>query len=209
MLILPEIPDVRHISQSFALLDAILSPEWEFRYYSFNAHWDKQEAMASMRNGEGDHYFIWFNPAGAVLKGFAHESVMSPFRVNPPQLWSGIFDNFPPQFKEFLTEPAFVIEVTTFCVWRLNEDAAWQSGAIQFPAGHDPDGSARLLKLLDGKPETYQQWAQSYFEVPVSLPVIIDIYQHQRITEQIIKALNPELSIDDLTDDLEEIGYSL
>lgn len=32
-----------------------------------------------MRNGCGDHFFAHFTPAGCWLKGFAHESRMSPF----------------------------------------------------------------------------------------------------------------------------------
>jgi hypothetical protein len=43
--------------QSFAVLDSILSPEWEFRYYSFNSDWDENTSLASIRNGSGDHVF--------------------------------------------------------------------------------------------------------------------------------------------------------
>ena len=32
---LPEIELMRKLSQSLAVLDAIMSPEWEFRYYPF------------------------------------------------------------------------------------------------------------------------------------------------------------------------------
>ena len=34
--LLPDIDVLRRAIQSIAMLDAILSPEWEFRYYSFN-----------------------------------------------------------------------------------------------------------------------------------------------------------------------------
>jgi hypothetical protein len=39
-----------------AILEAVLSPEWEHRYHSFNDHWSEKESMASMRNGSGDEY---------------------------------------------------------------------------------------------------------------------------------------------------------
>lgn len=35
---LPDIATLERLCQSLALLDAILSREWEYRYYSFNAH---------------------------------------------------------------------------------------------------------------------------------------------------------------------------
>jgi len=31
---------VERVAQSIAVLDAILSPEWEYRFFSFNAEWD-------------------------------------------------------------------------------------------------------------------------------------------------------------------------
>jgi hypothetical protein len=75
----PDVESLKRLSQSLAMLDAILSPDWEFRYYSFNSKWNAGEMMASMRNGSGDDYFILFNSSGAIIKGFAHESPMSPF----------------------------------------------------------------------------------------------------------------------------------
>jgi hypothetical protein len=41
----------------------ILSPEWEYRHYSFNASWGPAQELASMRNGTGDDYAIVFSPA--------------------------------------------------------------------------------------------------------------------------------------------------
>src|ERR1700722_13099293 len=71
---LPEVGGLRRLSQSLAMLDAILCPEWQYRYHSFNANWAAGEEMASMRNGCGDDYFIVFSGADAIIKGFAHES---------------------------------------------------------------------------------------------------------------------------------------
>src|SRR5687767_9676969 len=116
--LLPDIQTLRQISQSLALLDAILSPEWQYRYYSFNAHWSAGQAMASMRNGSGDDYFCVFSSQGAVLKGFDHESKMSPYRVKPPRLWTGIIETLPAEFREILSDAAFSLGDTTFCIWR-------------------------------------------------------------------------------------------
>ncbi len=51
--------------------------------------------MASMRDGSGDDYFILFNFLGAIIKGFAHESSMSPYVNEPIQIWKGILENVP------------------------------------------------------------------------------------------------------------------
>jgi hypothetical protein len=206
---LPDIPTVRTLSQSLAVLDAVLSPAWEYRYFSFDAHWFAQQSLASMRNGEGDHYFIWFGPTGAVLKGFCHESPMSPYRVHPPQIWPGIIDSLPNVFRGVLTEPAFVKEETTFCFWRGVEDSVWQAGTIQFPDGNDPDGSVSLLRFLDADPHTYQQWAETYYECSVDLSAVAHVYEHRPLTDAVVKILNASLSLDTLKSDLVEIGFGV
>lgn len=50
---LPNIENCKRIFQSIAMLDTILMPEWEYRYYSFNSKWYLDEMMASMRDGSG------------------------------------------------------------------------------------------------------------------------------------------------------------
>jgi hypothetical protein len=54
---LPTTETLRKLTQSLAMLDAILMPEWDNRYYSFNSKWAENEQMASMRNGQGDGWY--------------------------------------------------------------------------------------------------------------------------------------------------------
>jgi len=205
---LPDIDALRRLMQSLAMLDAILSREWEYRYFSFNRHWSPAEQMGSMRNGQGDHYFALFNAAGCWLKGFDHEAPMSPFASDPPKLAVGVFDGVPAEFQPCLTEPAFVIEETTFCVWRRYSDRAWQRGPVKFPAGEeDPDGSAGLLRYVDGRPQTYRDWATDYYERDVPLAAVHSIYAHEPLDQRLVMDLNAELSLSDLIADVEEIGY--
>jgi hypothetical protein len=67
---LPAIGVVRRWSQSLAVLDAIMSTEWEYRYFSFDAEFGRRQALASMRSGSGDEYSITFTDDGAFLCGF-------------------------------------------------------------------------------------------------------------------------------------------
>jgi hypothetical protein len=54
---------------ALAMLDALLSPEWQDRYYSFNQRWSLPSGTrtGSMRNGSGDDLFILFFPDGSAL----------------------------------------------------------------------------------------------------------------------------------------------
>jgi hypothetical protein len=207
LLLLPTINHLKALTQSLALLDTILSPDWEYRYWSFNAHWDANQTVASMRNGSGDDLYIMFTPVGAIIKGFAHESVMSPYSQNPSAIWAGVLDDVPEVFSGFLSEPAFSPLDITFCIWRIYNDITWQCGEIAFPESEDPDGSVGLLALLDGNPGTYQTWAEYYYERPVSLSAITHIYQHRPLTQELIAKLNPQVTREELLEDVREIGY--
>jgi hypothetical protein len=204
---LPDVESLKRLSQSLAILDAIMSPEWEYRYYSFNSKWNEGEMLASRRDGSGDQYFILFNSQGAIIKGFAHESVMSPFAGEPPEVWRGVLDDVPGEFQGFLSEPAFSTEETTFCLWRGYSDSSWQVGDIIYPEGDDPDGSEDLLGILDADPEHYRYFASEYYERDVSLSAVRHIYQHKPLTDDIIAELNAEVSKKDLRDDIREIGF--
>src|SRR5262245_48774409 len=95
--------------------------------------------MASLRDGSGDDYFILFTQAGAILKGFAHESAAWQRALEREQQpVPGVFDGVPEEFAGFLTEQAFSTDQTTFCLWRRPTDPAWQSGSIDFLEGRTP-----------------------------------------------------------------------
>ena len=163
--------------------------------------------MASMRNGSGDDYFILFNSQGAIVKGFAHESSMSPWATESEQVWTGVLDEVPSEFQEFLAEPAFSMDATTFCIWRRSVDPSWQVGEIEYPEEEDPDGSDDLLFILDGEPSTYREFAEQYYERTIDLSAVSHIYEQKFLTAEILEILNAEVSREDLKSDLEEIGY--
>ncbi|MGW0194236.1 hypothetical protein [Nonomuraea sp. NPDC003201] len=103
--LLPEIPVLRDFCRSMAVLEAILSPDWESRRHSFDAGWAPGEEMASMRNGSGDEYSIVFVAGGAYVRGFDHEAAMSPYGNDGP--WPGVLDSVPDVFRHCVEEPAF------------------------------------------------------------------------------------------------------
>jgi hypothetical protein len=61
--------------------------------------------------------------------------------------------------------------------------------------------------LLDGDPEGYRAWAESYFEATIVRSAVDHIYGHRPLTEEVVKALNPELSLADVAGDASEIAY--
>jgi hypothetical protein len=205
--LLPDIKTLINLSQSLAMLDAIMAKNWESRYYSFNCNWGDGEMMASMRDGSGDEYFILFNSHGAIIKGFSHESPMSPYSNSTNSSWPGAIDEVPTEFESFIKEPAFSIRDVTFCFWRRYTDHKWIPGSISYPQGEDPDGSEQLLSILDGNPERYVDFASWYYETDVDLNSVVHVYNHQPLTKEVIKGLNPRRRLAGLVKDIKEIGY--
>ncbi len=206
--LLPDVDGLRRVLQSMAMLDAVLCPEWQDRYYLFNATWSPGEQMGSMRNGSGDGFFAHFGKAGCWFKGFAHESPLSPYRERPPRPWPGVLDAVPAEFSGCLQEPAFSVEEVTFCVWRRLGEPAWQVGPVNFPPTHpDADGSMFLLSVLDGRPESYRDWAVDYYEREVELAAVAHVCAHRPLTPELVTRLNRDLSVGELTADISEIGY--
>lgn len=201
---LPDIDALRRLCQSLAALDAILCPEWEYRYFSFNAEWAPGELLSSMRNGEGDDWLILFSEHGAIIKGFV---VAAPMAENCP--WPGVVDSVPKVFAEFLEMPDFVTAKTTFCLWRRPSESAWSVGPIDFPPEDDPDGSGKLFRFLDGDPETYRAWGEEYYGARLNPKAIEQVYRHDRLTEFLVRSLNPQARLRDLREEIGGIGYPL
>lgn len=195
--LLPSIQQIRRITQSLAMLDAILCPEWEYRYYSFNSQWGPGEEMASMRNGSGDDWFLLLNSAGAALKGFAHEL------ADDPGLPHNIQVQVPTDFASFLNEPAFSMQYATFCYWCKVTNLSWNKA----DSALTNDGSDDMLALLVSEPAAYKAWAEDYYETSVPLEAIVALFSHQPLDDPIILALNSDADLGSVYADAGEIGY--
>jgi hypothetical protein len=210
---LPEISTARAICRALAMLDAILSPEARFRYYSFDSRWSPTEEVAMMDNGSGDQYWVVFSPVGAYGQGFDHESSMSPHRELPLSPWPGLFDGVPEVFREAMDEPAFQevdgTALATVVFWRERTDPAWKCGPVEIPVDEpDVDGADWLFELLtDGQPEAYVKFAEEYYEITPDLESVRHVYALLPLLPEVVAALNPERELSDLADDIAEIGY--
>lgn len=193
--------------QALAMLDAIVEEEWADRYFSFNAHWAPGMQMGSMRNGQGDDLFAVFDAAGCFVRGFDHESAMSPWRHTPPTIWPGVLDQVPAQFKSSVEEPAFHNGDTTFCLWCQADDSTWRTGTIDHPPEEDPDGSAWMLWYYQDEPEAYSEFARHYFEIDLPVGLITRVYRHEPLSPALLQEFGTQRSYQEVAIDAAEIGY--
>ncbi|MCP4180208.1 MAG: hypothetical protein GY756_20785 [bacterium] len=220
--LIPDPIELQKICKSISALEAIICPEWEYRYYSYQKDWSETEEFCEMRNGHGDQMLIAFSQDGTVINGFAHESRMNGWKEVKlenqeteliQEISEGVVDELPEMFKEFVFgEPVKSIG-TTFCIWQTKSDNEWKIGKVELPNDEYKDGSEDLLHLLDGKPLTYKEWAEEYYEEnfeesELKPELVKKIFNGEIITQELVKMINPELEdIEQLKSDLDEIGY--
>jgi hypothetical protein len=158
---LPSPRDLERICKGLAALDAMMSGDWQNRYYSFNHAWNtkSKRRMASMRNGSGDEWFIVFEPAGVFLKAFWHE-----YRhEDVAKIYNGLPTKLLPQLKE----GAFSMEYVTF--------GGWHDGTLWTLRGNAAAPMRDELEILTGDPEKYRAYAAEYFEVDLPLAAIAHV----------------------------------
>lgn len=209
---LPDLVTLRRRCRALAILEAIISPDWEYRYYSFNSCWSTDVALGSMRNGSGEEYSIVFDQAGVFIRGFDHEAPMTPGH-NDDDLWPGVIEGIPNAFLPYVNEPAFSYDgqlSATFCLWRQRSDGQWRTGVINFPpftgSRIDPDGSGLLDILCDPTPDAYLAYAADIHEIEPDPGAVAHIWASLPLTEDVVVAIHPDRHLSDLAADLAEIG---
>lgn len=234
--LLPKPYELKNICKSIAALEAIICPDWQYRYYSYQKDWSETEEFCEMRNGQGDQMLILFSDNGTCINGFAHKSKMNGWKNVEKELKKsflkkvlgsktetkmdyiqdiphGVVNDLPKVFSEFMFgEPVKSIG-TTFCIWQVEEDVGWKIGEINLPKDDYKDGSMHLLKLLKGEPSTYKIRTEQYYEEEyedreLKLEHVEKIFNRVHITKKLVREINPKLTnFDQLKSDLDEIGY--
>lgn len=207
---LPAVPEVRDRCRAFAMLDAIIGYGSRFPVYTFDAAWSPGAEVASWRNGAGDEWDVVFTAGGAWIRGFDHESPMSPYQDDDLALWPGLVEDVPEVFAPLVTEPAFGSEdgpAATVCVWWAPGDDRWRAGDIAFPPD-EPDGADWMFgTLLD--PGAYHAWAENYWGVTLDGAAVDAVLALRPLTAEMVRGLHPEASVAGLAEQVAPIGYPI
>ncbi|MFE9373738.1 hypothetical protein ACFYM2_28745 [Streptomyces sp. NPDC006711] len=196
--LLPDPVELRAHMRALAALDAAVSDHPQSCCYTFTA-WGPGQEAALMESGSGNDFSIHFTPAGVLIRGFDHESRMSPYATDDERVWPGVIDEVPAALRPLLYDPAFYdagidAPSVTVCIWREPGDTAWRTGsAIAFPPDTpDPDGSGYLFHLLaDRSPEAARAHFEDYYERPIPLSAVRHIFTGAPLTPEITSVLNP------------------
>jgi hypothetical protein len=204
---LPGIPELIQRTKALATLDLIMSPEWDYRYYSFNASWSRSEQMASMRNGSGDEWWLVFHAEGwAALKGLGHES--EAWSAQGERLSAALQGVVPSDLGDFSKEPAFAWEYTSFAYFYLPSNERWCRANDLTAFATLDGGEDDLLYHLCGDPSDYATFAEDYYERTVPASAVAAVFDHKPITDELVLSLNPDTTLEEISNELHgEIGY--
>ncbi|MCL6604827.1 MAG: hypothetical protein K6T94_18345 [Paenibacillus sp.] len=202
---IPEPKKLMDLLQILASLNIVLCPKDEWlRYHSYVPEWDKNISMAKIDNGAGDHLFILFAPQGILMKGFDHESELSPHARDEFEIWPGIYEEVPIALSHLLEDEAIEKEDVTFCIWRETKDFVWRMGTVEIPEGEE-DGSSFLLGTIHETAEDFVDFAEGYFEMSLPLDIVKKIYEGAPITTEMIRMLNHDCDADKVLQELESL----
>jgi len=189
---LPAPDRLRDVLQLSAMLDVVLCEKDWLRCYTFRPNWSDGVSLATYNNGGGNDMFVFFRGEDAIIKGFDHESPVSPYARDDEDVWPGIYDGVPMALGALLDDEAVQRDDVTFCVWHTL--GTWRCGSMSFPAGED-DGSSYLLGTIYLDAASYVNWARDYYERAIENSAIEAVYAGQPIDAELIAAINPDRNV--------------
>lgn len=201
--------NLSHLKDTFrklAALNVIFCPEVAYRYHRYHPKWAEEIDLGIIDNGSGDTLFAVFHPKGCVLKGFDHESSVSPYAQPSFEIWEGMYDGLPDYLARILDDKALINNEVTFCYWKTDNDATWQQGPVHFP-NQEEDGSDYLMPKIYATAEDFIAWAGNYFGQDYPLPLVQHIFDGKPITDALLLGLNPNLDLASAKTELQELGF--
>jgi hypothetical protein len=160
-------------------------------------------------HGSGDELFCFLGARhGCLIKGFDHESPMSPHAQDEFRAWPGVLDEVPGELRAILEVPEFRRDETTFCIWRGRGDKHWWQGEVQEPDGGE--WSAHLLDHVFLDAGSYLDWAREYYnrkDIPAD-PVEA-VYGSCHVDEVTVRSINPNADLDMIRRELAGRGITL
>lgn len=208
---LPSVAELNRVSTALAALDAIVMPDWERRYYSYDVNWGDMEELASMRDGSGNEYSVVFAGGGAFIRGFDHESKLSPWQRMPPSPHVELFQGLPAEFSEYVNEESFTlggVPAFTSCFWNCGiPGETWHCGMSTGVAADEARESRLFASLLEPSPSFYVQHVQEIYEHSLDLNSVTMFYEFVPATRALILAVNPDSDVEVVQQELSELGY--
>ncbi len=198
---------MKELLKKQAILDIMVIPEHDawLRLVSYYHDQDKHCDVFKIDNGSGDHLYALFSAQGALLKGFDHESSLSPHQNENNLFSSEIYGNVPPHLLQLLDESMEKDDVT-FYLWQEADETQWHrspdANTLQQESSSDDGGQSFLLGYIFPSAEEWYRWAVIYYELQEEAwDAVAQLYETGEITRSMVEDLNPERDYDTILDE--------
>lgn len=166
---LPPPAELERRARIVALLDTLLEPDVALRYFDFHPTWDEGERVLSIRSGEGDHAFLWFGSAGALVRGRHRDAEAVPD--------DALFHALPSALHRVRHEPAFQVGGDSFAVWWSAPERAWH-GSVDPRRGRLDE----VLSALGGTPASFAAYAEPYHARTLDRTALDALFEGGRVS---------------------------
>jgi hypothetical protein len=201
--------DLRWGLVAASILDTILCQNPATRYHTFQSNRLPGVDVGVLDHGSGDELVCFLDARhGCLIRGFDHESPMSPHAQDEFKVCPGVLDEVPDELLAILEVPEFRREETTFCIWRGRGDKHWWQGEVQEPDGGE--WSAHLLDHVFLDAGSYLAWAREYYnrnDIPAD-PVEA-VYSSCQVDEAKVRSINPKADLEMIRRELSGLGSTL
>ncbi|WP_321385066.1 hypothetical protein [uncultured Enterococcus sp.] len=195
---------------SWAAIDILLEEDYAYRVYDWIPTWTEALSFGKIDNGSGDELIAVFGKEDCIIKGFDHESALSPYAQEEYKIYDGIYDQVPKELLERLYDSAIEHEHVTFCFW-LEAGSQWKKGATIIPEGAD-DGEEFLTGYFHTTVQEHCDWIEGYYE-RANNQQLQELVQHifdKKVIDRIFLANNGfEERTEKIIKDLKSIAYPI
>ena len=207
---------MKELLKKQAILDIIITPEhdaWR-RLVSYEYDKTKRCDRFHISNDSGDHLYVLMSPDGAIIKGFDHESCLSPYQNDEEPTAESIYANVPAELLALLDEETEKNDVT-FCIWQKPGEVHWHQNSIELPdycfdsdrTQPEDGGQAFLMSYIFAGADEWYEWASIYYELrEEAWDAAARLYETGEITRSMMEDLNPERDYDTIIDEREVSG---
>lgn len=154
--------EIKAALRASSSLEKLLCDEAWLRCFMYKENWSEGIDIMTYDNGGGDHVHVIFQNDSILIKGFDHESEVSPYAQDEYKIWQGMYDGVSNDFLRVLNDESLEYDHVTFCYWRSSNNEEWSQGDVKFD-NNENDGSGWLLSALTLTPEKYIEYAKSYY----------------------------------------------
>lgn len=187
---LPEIPTPNILAERLELfceIEKVLSDDTVYRKVA-DGHY-RIEAPG------GDHLVFVSSDKASLIKGFDHESEVSPHAQNDGKIWPGIYESLPSDLLSLLGGSGEEEDEVTFCIWHTPPGSKWEIGPVQYPPDDD-GGIAFLSQFLLYSKEEFADWAIDYYGLDIQI-------------EAFLAFCNGQMGLEEFRELLEKQGFDM